>query len=327
MLDLIGNGAVAEDAPVDRVLGRVLEQLAGLVARLRPGVAWTTRHFVPRGARTVSRRLFVELDIDGGPTWIAKVPLNPSDAMVDREWEVLSRQAWTRPVFETPTPVERLDSGFVMSWVPRVDFPEVLSAAGAEAPGLLIRAADAVAALHEHGHPFDGDARPLVEEYLGARYRELPASLVKTLSHTRIGLFHGDLGPWNLRAGDGGRLGLVDWEDCQERGVQAIDVLNLAMTSVLAADSGYRSRDMASLVGEMLDPASPMGAAIVEALRNYAAATDQCVREVGSLVPLFCLWMEERIRRQGRATDHLFYRPLHARFLQEGRAWAMELGR
>ncbi|WP_410539969.1 phosphotransferase [Streptomyces sp. KL2] len=325
MLDLTETGTRVEDAPVAGVLDRVREQLTDLVADRHPGSAWTMRHFVSRGARTVSRRLFVEVLFEDGPAWIAKVPLNPSDSMVDREWDVLARRTWTHPVFETPVALARLEHGFVMSWVPRADFPDVLSAVGTDAPALLTRATDAVATLHGHG--YRADARPLVEEYLGPRFRELPESTVESLSHARTGLFHGDLGPWNLRVGEGGALGLIDWEDCREEGVQAVDVLNLAMTSVLAADPGHQDREMASLVDEMLDPASPMGAAIIASLRRYARATDQCIHDVGALVPLFCLWMEERIRRQGRATDHLFYSPLRARFTQDGRKWIRELGR
>ncbi|MEV0694519.1 phosphotransferase [Streptomyces sp. NPDC050388] len=325
MLDLTETGSPVGDAPVAGVLAQVREQLAELVAGQRPDSAWEARHFVSRGARTVSRRLFVEVLFEDRPVWIAKVPLNPADTMVDREWEILAGRNWTRPVFETPVPLARLPRGFVMSWVPQADFPEALSTAGTGAPALLTRATDAVAALHGDGR--HSDARELVEDFLGPGFHELPESVVTLLERSRTGLFHGDLGPWNLRVSDEGALGLIDWEDCREQGVQAVDVLNLGMTSVLAADSGYQSRTMDSLVDEMLDPASPMGAAIVASLRRYARSTDQCVRDVGALVPLFCLWMEERIRRQGRATSHLFYAPLRARFARDGHRWIQELGR
>lgn len=317
------------DRAVDKVMGPLTDELQDVLAgQLRtPTGTWSARHFVPKSARATSRRLFVEVVVDGIPRWIAKVPLNDYDSMVDREWDVLVNDTWQHPAFAMPRPVARLSRGFLMSWLPQVDFPDHLARPDVDAAAVVQRAASAVAEMHLASSVAVGAADDTVRRHLGPRAIEVPERCWRVLRDARAGHFHGDLGPWNLRIGVGETLGLVDWEDRLVDGVQGIDVLNLTLTAVVAANAHDRDRTGDSLVGEMLDPRTGMGRTIVASLQDYATATEQDPVAIGELVAVFCLWMDERIRRQGRKTSHLFYRPLARHFADRRREWLMELSR
>lgn len=292
------------------------------------------RRWMPDGARRTRRRIFVGASVGAAPVLVAKVPLDDEDRMLDHEWDVLA--GTDLALAGAPQPVRRLQRGFVMTWVPDVDLPALLHDVPMDAiRGVLQRSVDLAAGLHgARGDPgVPGQGVAVAAGYLGGSMATLPDVTLAALTRARTGTFHGDLGPWNVRAGTtDGAMRLVDWEDYLPSGIQAVDALNLVLTSALAVYPTY-SRRLTSpsttseqgfdwLIERMLPyGVGGFGAVAVEALTRYAVATGQSPRELAALIPVFCCWMVERIRRQGRSTDHLFYRPLLESFVADPAAW------
>jgi len=133
----------------------------------------------------------------------------------------------------------------------------------------------------------------------------------EALGAVRIGPTHGDLGPWNLRhdpATD--EIALLDWEDYRDEGIQAVDVLNAVFTSLLVLRPEWRERGFGWLFAEAFERDPDLREFIAAGLRRYADETDQEVRALVRLLPVFCVSMIRRIEAQGRSADGMYYGPL-----------------
>lgn len=145
--------------------------------------------------------------------------------------------------------------------------------------------------------------------------------LAGALERALVGPVHGDFGPWNLQVDQDGRLAAIDWEDYQDAGLPALDVLNVIITAALAAFPEYPEHGFDWLFDQVFHRENAFRAAATSALRRYARLTGQRVDDIVQLLPLFCRWMIHRIEKQHRPTGHLFYGPFAARFQQERTVW------
>ncbi|MEV0129724.1 phosphotransferase [Dactylosporangium sp. NPDC050688] len=282
--------------------------------------AVTMRTWTPHSERKQRQRLFVESTVDGRARFVAKIPLDPADTMVDRECSILSRLPAV--VAARPRPVHRLDRGFVMTFVPARDFPDVMRDTPAPGwPALLGDALALAADLHRAGPPATGrTAADVARTYL-PDLDTLPPAALSGLEEAAIGPTHGDLGPWNLRVAADGRIGLIDWEDYQPVGLPALDVLNVVLTAALVAFPDYREQGFDRLYDRVFHERNPFRSAADLALRRYAGLTGTSVAALVRLTPLFCRWMIRRIEQQGRPTAHLYYGPFAERFEAEAPTW------
>jgi hypothetical protein len=279
------------------------------------------RTWVPQGARKRRRRLFVESRLDGVARYVAKLPLDPEDGMVAREWTVLRRLGEFN--LSRPRPVRELAPGFVMTYVPYNDFPDRMrQAAPGVWPSLLRRGVETAAALHLHRRPATGVSPVAV----GATYLPglvgLDEPVFRALERATIGVAHGDMGPWNFRIDEHGRVSLIDWEDYRAVGLPALDVLNLVITAALVAYPDYPQRGYDWLYERVFHDQNPYRAAADHALRRYCLLVGGEVEDLVQLLPLFCKSMIHRIQCQGRSTDQLFYGPFAARFAAERTTWS-----
>jgi hypothetical protein len=282
------------------------------------------RTWTPHSERKQRQRLFVESTVDGTARYVAKVPLDPRDDMVDREWLVLSTLRGLEAV--RPAPVRRLGRGFVMTYVPERDFPDVMGGRGPAAwPELLGRAVDLAAALHAPAagrHPAPHDrAVEVAAAYLPGLAGVSEATIAR-LDGATTGPTHGDLGPWNVRVDAAGRVSLVDWEDYRAVGLPWLDVLNLVLTAALIAFPDYRQCGFDRLYDRVFHEQNAFRRTAVQALARYASRTGASVAAIVGLTPLFCRWMIRRIADQGRPTDHLYYGRFAERFEAEPPHWA-----
>lgn len=278
------------------------------------------RSWIPRSERTKRQRLFVQSSIGGQSRYVAKVPLDPDDTQADREWRMLSGLSGT-PVLR-PRPIRRLGMGFVMSYVPWMDFPDVMAATDTQLwPALLRTAVAAAASLHTSlPAPVAADPVTIAAAYLpgGAA---VPQVTQDWLERAAVAPTHGDLGPWNLRVDRSGAVALIDWEDYRPAGLPALDVLNLVITAALIAFPDYRDRGFCWLYDRVFHGRNAFRAAATEAFRQYAALTGRDVESIVGLTPVFCRWMIRRIQDQGRPTSHLFFAPFAEYFEAETPGW------
>lgn len=296
--------------PAD-VLGAVTEEVRALhdpADRDR----LTFEHWVPRSERKQRQRLFVASVLDGAPRYVAKVALDPEDAMVGREWRIL--RALHEGATTVPSPVAALERGFAMASVGSRDLPDALRDADpATWRRLLVRGAEIGARVHLSDERAVGDTTAPPTAPLESGH-DLPGETVEALARARVGAVHGDMGPWNFRVADDGALSLIDWEDYAPRGICALDVLNLLLTASLVAYPEYRERGFDWLFGRLYDGDDPYHDAVRAALSRYEEVTGEAPATVLALTPVFCGAMIRRIRAQGRPVDHLFFGPLAAYF-------------
>jgi hypothetical protein len=280
----------------------------------------TFRAWIPRSARKQCQRLFVQSSVDGNPRHVAKVPLDPDDTMVAREWSVLTSLGDLG--LPRPRPVAALDSGFVMSYVPARDFPDVMRATPPEGwPDLLGDALELAATLRlSGGGRVAGDPVETAAGYLPG-LTGVTETTLRHLERAAVGPSHGDLGPWNLRVADDGRIGLIDWEDHRHVGVPALDALNVVWTAALLAFPRYESLGFDWLYDRVFHEDNAFRTAADHALRRYTALTGDDVDDLVGLTPLICRWMIRRIEDQGRPAGHLFYGPFADRFEAENPRW------
>ncbi|MFH8982903.1 phosphotransferase [Streptomyces varsoviensis] len=326
--------AVREAADADpAVVARVTSDLAALHAELglvRRGV--TYRHWVPRGARRQRRRLFVASVAGHRPVCVAKVPLDPADEKVEEEWAVLRSLPAGGPA--RTRPIARLARGWVMEWAPDHDLPDAVAAltdpAGLDP--LLARCVELMLRLHTAAGAWQPPparrASPLeiAHGFLGADLERAGPAALAALAGARTGPTHGDLGPWNIRCATGrDTLTLIDWEDYQPAGIQAIDLLNTVFTCALLIFPEYPRRGFEWLGEQVFHVAGPFRSVVANALRRYARGTGQSAVALAELLPVACLWLDRRIRNQGRDTSGMFYLPLMDHFLRTAPHWIGEL--
>ncbi|MER6433793.1 hypothetical protein ABT272_39725 [Streptomyces sp900105245] len=294
------------------VLARMHREIDGV----EPGRI-TFRTWIPQGVRRSKLRLFVESSIDGIAHYVAKVPLDPADTMVTREWSILS--SLVAPETWRPRAVAEISRGFVMSYVPARDFPDVFRTADTDTRRtLLLAGVEAAAVLHTtHGRLREVGAAEAADSYLPG-LTGIGESTLHHLQKTHVGPAHGDMGPWNLRVHDQGGIGLIDWEDFRPLGLPALDVLNLVLTTALLAFPDYQEHGWDWLYERVFHSRNAFRTSARCALEHYAASTGTDSTAILGLVPLFCRAMIQRIEDQGRTADHLFYRPFAERFEAEG---------
>lgn len=335
MNELAVNGMVTYEAQLDLATLALTE----LHERADGGAAGPVefRTWIPRSERRQRQRLFVQSSAGGEPAYVAKIPLDPDDAMASREWQVLSTLNGTGVA--RPRAIRRLGDGFVMSYVPWKDFPEVMAAARPqEWPALLCSAADVAARLHTSWRragsapgqePWQqatgADPVAVAASYLPAHV-VLPAATLDWLGRARVAPTHGDLGPWNLRVDRHGAIALIDWEDYRSAGLPALDVLNLVLTAALIAFPDYRERGFAWLFDKAFHGRNTYRCAATAAFARYRALTGTDVQAIVGLTPLFCRWMVRRIADQGRPTAHLFFTPFAEYFEAETPRWEDDHG-
>lgn len=305
-------------------LGVAIEEA---LSGLRADPAWPAdvrdlRWWVPDSARKHRRRLFVAGRPSAGAEIVAKIPLDPTDPMVARERDVL------RDLAPTTVPrtalVRSLERGFVMTFLPGRDFSDVLDAA--DSPDtlrrLLSQAVDMMLPLHAADSAGPSNGTQVASAYVGEQLEQAGPAALDALTRTRTGPVHGDLGPWNIRWNpDREDLALIDWEDYQQVGIPAVDLLNTVLTSALLVFPEYRQRGFDWLNIQMLATDGPYRAAVRAALRRYARATGQSATDLARLLPVSCLWLHRRVEKQRRPTDHLFYLPLMRGFLAAEPRW------
>lgn len=308
------DGAVIEAAQAD--LAKTHAERGSRGGRL------AFRQWIPNGARKTRRRLFVASVLDGEPIYVAKVPLDPADRMVERELGIMRMLPVGGP--RRPLPVAALGRGMVMSWVPERDLPEAIAAAGGTAglERIMCGCVDLMVDLHRLGTEPTVAPEAVAREFLGADLDLAGEAALDALSRARVGPAHGDLGPWNVRENPAtGALALIDWEDYLPAGIQVIDLLNLVFTCALVVFPEYPERGFGWLGEQIFDPAGPFRGAVRTALRRYARRTGQPAADLARLLPVSSLWLIRRIENQGRSAADMFYRPLMDHYLAIAPTW------
>ncbi|MGW1615821.1 hypothetical protein ACWCQZ_41520 [Streptomyces sp. NPDC002285] len=277
----------------------------------------TFRTWIPQGVRRSKLRLFVESSVDGAARYVAKVHLDPTDPMVAREWSILSSLVAHETLH--PRAVAEIPRGFVMSYVPARDFPDVFRTVGTEQRhSLLLAAVEAAAALHTGRGPLQATGAAEAATCYLPGLTGIGESTLHHLERAHVGPAHGDMGPWNLRVDDHSRIGLIDWEDFRAAGLPALDVLNLVLTTALLAFPDYQEHGYDWLYERVFHARNAFRSAAGYALHRYATSTGTNTAAILGLIPLFCRAMIQRIEDQGRSADHLFYGPFADRFEAEG---------
>lgn len=307
------------DAEAQGALRAAYERLEGSADAL------SFRSWGSVGVRTTCRRRFTALLAAGRPRLVAKQPLDDDDDGVRREWESLRSLSLPAEIHH-PTPVERLRSGFIMSWAPSVDLPDVLmEQSDPEGFGrILSGVVERLAVLHGRATG-DGGGRETARRYVDAPHEGTPR-LRQALDTALVGPTHGDLAPWNLRLHvPTSRLTFIDWEDYRPRGIVALDILNLLLTLGLVVFPEQRERGWDWMYDRVLTSDHWYAGLVRRELVHYAGCTGQPARRVIDLLPFFCQWLMVRITRTGRDPSGLYYARFRERYLASPPAWVEAL--
>ncbi|WP_314175275.1 phosphotransferase family protein [Streptomyces winkii] len=285
------------------------------------------RSWTPNSARKVRRRTFVQVDVDGRPFAVAKIPLSAEDPKLARELRVLRGFGDRLPV-GSPRPMDACCGGFSMSHLPGTDLPSAIDPeAGPDALWRLLRpAVDRVVELHRTPPPRPEKTRPDQKDAprdpveAAAQYVREPlfgvAHADAALRRALLAPTHGDLGPWNVRCEpDTERARVLDFEDYRESGVAAMDAVNLLVTCALPVFPDYTERGFDWLYERVFSGDHWFSSVLLRGVAHYARGTDQPAAPVLDLLPLTCQWLIERIEAEGRQTAHLFYGPFKDRYL------------
>ncbi|MCY0941022.1 MULTISPECIES: phosphotransferase [Streptomyces] len=276
--------------------------------------------WTPAGARKVRRRTFVQLDIDGVPVAVAKVPLSTTDPKLARELEILRGFPVPAPL-GSPVPLDALCGGFTMTHLPGIDLPTaVAGATGPDALWQVLRpAVERVVELHLSGERTPGTPERALET--AAAYVRDPEFGVpyadEALRTALLAPTHGDLGPWNVRydARDGSAR-VLDFEDYRATGIAAMDVVNLLVTTALPVFPDYPEHGFDWLYDQVFSSDHWFRSVLERGLDHYATLTGQHPGRVLDLLPFTCQWLIERIEAEGRDTSRLFYRTFVERYLE-----------
>jgi Phosphotransferase enzyme family len=113
------------------------------------------------------------------------------------------------------------------------------------------------------------DFADLVDPALVARARAVLAGL----GPLPVTWEHRDLGPWNL-IDMGAQPAVIDWEDAEPRGLPLLDLTYfLTMSAATVAKlPGRAGEEATAFYGELLDPASTLGAIVAPCLERYREA-------------------------------------------------------
>ncbi len=282
---------------------------------------------VPRLERQ-HRRALRELTVlryEGEPLYVAKVPLGDDDGRVASEFsklqEIDARVAACRPL-------RRAGAGFVMAYVPAADLPDLftsMSPSEWRAAGEAV--VDAMVDLQNTG--------PVVRRHHRARPQDVLRGYHVGLStldprsraavhQMHVGPAHGDLAAWNVRYDPATRrVGIVDWEDYRSAGLPALDIINFVATLAVVMHEGPGSWDDVytrafEQPGEYRDLATGL-------VRRWAARTADSARDTMTLLPAYCEAMEQRIARECRSTEHMFFATFARRFAAADLPWVRSL--
>nr|QCX41913.1 Mhr7 [Streptomyces miharaensis]QHD26317.1 hypothetical protein [Streptomyces miharaensis] len=276
--------------------------------------------WTPAGARKIRRRTFVQLDIDGVPVAVAKVPLSTTDPKLARELEILRGFPAPAPL-GSPVPLDALCGGFTMSHLPGVDLPTAVT--GADGPDVLWQvlrpAVERVAELHLSADRVPSGPERALET--AAAYVRNPEFGVEhadqALRTALLAPTHGDLGPWNVRydARDGSAR-VLDFEDYRATGIAAMDVVNLLVTTALPVFPDYPEHGFDWLYDQVFRTDHWFRSVLERGLAHYGSLTGQHPGRVLDLLPFTCQWLIERIEAEGRDTSGLFYRTFVERHLE-----------
>lgn len=272
-------------------------------------------------------RRFVTVSTNDTPRFIAKVALDGADGKVNREYEILVHL--TGKLFSTTVPVYKLSHGFIMEYISGSDFPELFQASDS----IEVRIAMVESVVREmvevHQTPLSLTI-PLSELDVFRRcrekqtvYDELTQNALESL---KLGPMHGDLGPWNIRINlEKGSVYFLDWEDFYPVGMPVLDMLNFLTTMALLIRSRNLEQDFRELYSASFEQDSEFGFLFSRGLNLYSSLTSVKPLHCLALLPVFCQYMRNRLREQGRDENLMFYPVFEQKFDIGKIAWLHRL--
>jgi hypothetical protein len=286
------------------------------------------RFWTPAGLRTRRRRRFGALIAAGRPILVSKMPLDSEDRKVAGEWEKLASLSMLSCGCH-PRPVERTEAGFVMTYAPAVDLPDIL--VGSDQPervaALIGEIVGLIATMHLRHAPSASNRRyamQLARSYVDAD--KLGGASCQALERAMVGPTHGDLAPWNIRYDAmTKRFTLIDWEDYRPIGIPGLDVMNLLLTLGVVVFPDVHEKGYDWLYDQVMTGDHWYALVLRRAVVRYASLTRQSARMIVDLLPFFCFWMIARIESEGRDPGVFYYAPFAAQYRARPPDWVMEL--
>ncbi|HWD55844.1 MAG TPA: phosphotransferase [Acidimicrobiales bacterium] len=282
---------------------------------------------VPRRERQHRRALreITVLRYRGEPLYVAKVPLGDDDGRVAAEYgklRALGKASLCRPL-------RRAGQGYVMSYVPAADVPDLFLGLSADSQlGLCLSVVNEVVRLarHDPDRIIWGDDDPLeVLRSCGVDPERFAGT--RTLAAARralVGPAHGDLAAWNVRFDPlTGRVAFVDWEDYCQVGLPALDVVNFLATLAVLLYPDAQTWD--ELFADCFERPGTYRELVRSSIRHWTALTGSGGRDTLELLPAYCAAMVHRVTREGRSADHLFFTTFGRLFPSARLAWMDEL--
>jgi hypothetical protein len=309
--------------------GDLLRVHNGLAVAKETNPELTYSSWTPAGMRTIRKRRFTALSVDGVPTLVSKVALDDEDVKVAREWEILTSLHLPNQI-STSVPVAETPTGFIMGWAAGRDLPDALRPFIGTDTGvrLLEQTIDLISSMHLMSathNPSREEADAAAAQYIDLKDLQR-IGLSESVHGALVGPTHGDLAPWNIRYDDKtDSFTFIDWEDFRPAGIASMDVLNVLITLSLAIYPDYKDHGFDWLYEKLFESDDWYALQLPSLIQRYARAIGKSERSVMNLVPFFCLWLPARLRAEGRDPAGLYYDRFSERYRTTPPQWVKDL--
>lgn len=129
-----------------------------------------------------------------------------------------------------------------------------------------------------------------------------PAALLRTLDQCPSVLAHGDLGTWNVVAGDGG-FTVIDWESARPDGAPLTDLVHLLVDACAQMERRARPADRAAYVRALLRGDAELSPVVFEHVRRAAHQLQLPPEAAGALATLTWLQRADLVGRHSSGQE------------------------
>jgi len=250
--------------------------------------------------RKEGHRIYLTVHTDKRNLFVKYDPAAASGAF-KREYGALMKVSLDE--FIVPQPIKLMDNGIVMSEVAGVSIEKTVKKNGLEQSlELLTGAVINIANFHKN-HTCRARKKGNEEIYKKITGKKADADAKTAIDQANFGFMHGDLDPFNmLYSAEEKKLGLIDWENFREDGIQELDALHFIIMLGVIANPKISWRELYGIIFKK-NKENPY----LNLLERYCAKRSVPMRTTLGLIPIYCETQNHRLAEAQRDTKKFLY--------------------